>query len=84
MTGADWAQLLTILATLATALAGYLKSRTNTSRIEDNNSKLDVIHVLVNSQRTAMLRRIAQLTDVLVKAGVDVPDVPGIPDDAPK
>jgi len=38
--------------------------------------KLQAVHVLVNSQLHDVLTRVAQLTDTLNAAGVDVPEPP--------
>jgi hypothetical protein len=42
-----------------------------------NARKITEIHVLVNSQLTAVIARVAQLRGTLEDAGVDVPEAPG-------
>ena len=63
----QWLVLAGILVTFATSLVGLWQTRTNQRKIGE-------VHVLVNSQLHAVLDRVAQLTETLTEAGVDVPD----------
>lgn len=60
MTGVKgWLELAGVIITFLTALLGVFQGRK--------------IHVLVNSQLTDVIGRVAQLTAALTQAGVDVP-----------
>ena len=63
----QWLVLAGIVITFATSLVGLWQTRTNQRKIGE-------VHVLVNSQLHAVLDRVAQLTETLTEAGVDVPD----------
>jgi hypothetical protein len=66
----QWLVLAGILVTFATAVIGLRQTLVNQRKIGE-------VHVLVNSQLHAVLDRVAQLTETLTEAGVDVPD-PGV------
>ena len=71
MTGAaGWPELAVVILTFLTALTGYVQTRRNTAKISE-------VHVLVNSQLTAVVDRVAQLTGTLRDAGLDIPPEPG-------
>jgi hypothetical protein len=63
----QWLVLAGILVTFATAVIGLRQTLVNQRKIGE-------VHVLVNSQLHAVLDRVAQLTETLTEAGVDVPD----------
>ena len=61
-----WFVLIGLVLTFGTAVLGFLQSKRNTAKIGE-------VHVLVNSQLTAMMKRVDQLTGVLQGAGLEVP-----------
>jgi hypothetical protein len=63
------------LVGLATAALGFVSATLGAVVSIRNGRKSDEIHVLVNSQLTAVIDRVAQLTAALDSAGVPVPDV---------
>jgi hypothetical protein len=69
MSGASWGALAGLLLTFLTALLGYLQSRRNAAKIAE-------VHILVNSQLADTVARVAQLTDTLTAAAVEIPDPP--------
>lgn len=66
--------LLTALAVLVTAVALLLSNRKVRVRVEQNSTKVDEVHVIVNQQRTDQKRYIKALTNALHAAGIEVPD----------
>ena len=60
-----WLILLGIVASLATTVIGFIVTM---RRVQD-------VHVLVNKQLSDVLARVAQLTNTLHSAGVEVPAV---------
>lgn len=71
-TGRDavqWLALSGVILTFATVVTGFLQLR----------RKVAEVHVLVNSQLSTVLQRVAQLTSALEHAEIEVPpeDQPG-------
>jgi len=46
----------------------------DTQKLEANTKKLDLVHEAVNSNFTALTRRVDQLTATLQARGIEVPD----------
>jgi hypothetical protein len=62
----NWVTLSAVVMTFLTAVIGLVAGLGNRRKIAE-------VHVLVNSQLTDKIERVAQLTITLEKAGVDVP-----------
>lgn len=62
----DNLQVIGQMITGALALLSFLSSRTNAAKIEVNAAKTDAVHEIVNSQRTAMEDKIADLGSEVV------------------
>jgi hypothetical protein len=65
-----WVILAGVILTFATAVVGAWQTWLNRQKIQE-------VHVLVNSQLSAVVARVDQLTKKLRDAGVDVPGKPG-------
>jgi hypothetical protein len=65
----DLANLITALAALITSLIAFVSLRKQRKAIE-------VVHGIVNSQRTDMTNRIDQLIDTVHATGTSVPAAP--------
>jgi hypothetical protein len=50
------------------------KLEANTKKLQSNAEKLDLVHEAVNSNFTALTRRVDQLTATLQAKGIEVPD----------
>jgi hypothetical protein len=62
----QWIVLAGVVVTFMTAVLGFLQLR----------RKVAAVHVLVNSQLTTVIDRVAQLTQALTASGIDVPPPP--------
>jgi hypothetical protein len=69
MTTANWAVLVPAIVGCLSAIAAYVRGRTNTSKIEE-------VHLMVNGRLDGLLKRVDQLTQSLRDADVAVPRKP--------
>jgi hypothetical protein len=76
MTGSSWAGVITALATLVTALGGFVVA---IKVLVPNRRDTQEIHKIVNQQRTDMLRFQRALIKTLVEHGVKVPEDQSLP-----
>lgn len=67
-----------VVLTFATVVLTFFQTLKSKAETKDNGHKIDEVHVLVNSQLTAVLARVIQLTKVLNEEGVRVPDPPEV------
>lgn len=67
---------MTALVVLATALITAVVTWRTRRQVRDMDTTVQEVHVMVNSQREAILAEVAQLKRALVAAGVAVPPVP--------
>jgi hypothetical protein len=76
MHGVTTAQLLILVVamlTFGTATLGFLTSVRNSRRLATATGQIQEVHVLVNSQLTAVTARVSQLVNAMEHAGVAVP-----------
>jgi len=69
----SWLVLAGLVVTFLTALIGWWSTR----------SKIQQVHVLVNSQLKTVLDRVDQLTGTLHGAGIEIPPAPAGPPPPP-
>jgi hypothetical protein len=62
----QWVVLAGVVVTFATSVVGFVSA----------HRKIGEVHVLVNSQLTAVVERVSLLTATLERAGVEVPPEP--------
>lgn len=86
----NWAIAAGILTTFITSAASVAIAWVNRGKLAEvhgqNSAQLDQgtaqqkaiaeVHILVNAQLTAVVERVAQLTETLDAAGVSVPEAP--------
>ena len=73
ITGAQVVILVVALLTFGTALLGFLTGARNSRRLATATGQIQEVHVLVNSQLTAVTARVSQLVNSMEHAGVAVP-----------
>jgi hypothetical protein len=84
MPAPSWAAIVTAFATLFVAISGVIAaltlflpvlrlSRTNAKKIDNVESKVDGVHVIVNQQRTDQLNYQRALIRALQDQGIAVP-----------
>lgn len=61
----DNTSTITAMISAALALLSFLSSRTNAAKIEDNTAKTEVVHKIVNAQRTVMENKIDDLGSIV-------------------
>jgi hypothetical protein len=74
----QWSILIPAIGAFLMAAASYLKSRTNSAKLDQGSAKLDQVHELVNSQLTEALERVEQLRTTLEHAEIKVPPAPDV------
>jgi hypothetical protein len=72
----SWLVFAGIVLTFLTSVVGFLQSRQNKAKIKVVDTKVEGVHVLVNSQHDDLVDRVTQLTETLERADVEVPDPP--------
>jgi Na+-transporting NADH:ubiquinone oxidoreductase subunit NqrF len=71
-----WETRVAVFLTFATVVIAFV---TAVIGIRRNSAKLDDIHILVNSNYTAITKRVDQLIGVLHEHGIDIPAPPEVP-----
>jgi hypothetical protein len=65
--------IITAISTVLTALALVINAITARRRDKRIENKVDVVHTIVNQQRTDMQRYIRALSNTLKEHGIDLP-----------
>lgn len=78
LVGAYAAAVVAVIGAVFSGLALLQASRAKTG-VDTVKADVQQVHVLVNSQLTAVVGRVAQLTETLSAAGVEIPPEPPAP-----